>query len=106
MDSLIQLKVVKSKLRASIKALDAKEVEESREALKTVYTDFKPIFSKLNESLTTLNMAFTENVRKRQLDALGALGPMFNYEKAKSTEELLFHEKTMARIKPLLKEKR
>ena len=80
------------------KKTKTKEVEEFREALKTVYTDFKPIFSKLNESLTTLNMAFTENMRKRQLDALGALGLMFNYEKAQSTEELLFNEKTMARI--------
>ena len=44
------MKAVKSKLRASIKALDAKrtktkEVKESKEALKTAYTDLKPISS-------------------------------------------------------------
>ena len=88
MESLIQLKVVKSKLRASIKALDAKEVEESREALKSVYTNLKLISTKLNASLTTLNMLFTENMSKRQLDALGARGPSFKYEKAQNTEEI------------------
>ena len=110
-ESLIQLKAVKFKLRASIKALDAKktksnDVEESKEALKNAYSDLKPISSKLNTTLTTLNITFTENMRKRQLDALGALGPMFKYEKAQSSEELLFDGKTMAHIKPLLKEKR